>query len=87
MAEAATEPVMTAAEYAESVNQWLQQAYQWQVIALGKKFTVISWLPVNESQILGFPSYLAYQANLQAQANNASNNSKLKNLKKVAFTM
>lgn len=37
MAEAlGTEPVMTAAEYAESVNQWLQQAYQWNVLAMGK---------------------------------------------------
>ena len=30
------EPIMTAAEYSESVNKWLQQAYQWQYIALGK---------------------------------------------------
>ena len=28
--------IMTAAEYSEAVYQWLQQAYQWQALAVGK---------------------------------------------------
>jgi len=32
---ASEETIMTAAEYSESVYQWLQQAYQWQALAVG----------------------------------------------------
>ena len=28
--------IMTAAEYSEAVYQWLQQAYQWQALAVGE---------------------------------------------------
>ena len=35
---ASEETIMTAAEYSESVYQWLQQAYQWQALAVGKYF-------------------------------------------------
>ena len=34
---APVEGIMTAAEYSEAVYQWLQQAYQWQALAVGKK--------------------------------------------------
>ena len=38
-AEMATEEtIMTAAEYSDAVYQWLQQAYQWQALAVGKYF-------------------------------------------------
>ena len=33
---ASEETIMTAAEYSEAVYQWLQQAYQWQALAVGK---------------------------------------------------
>lgn len=32
---ASEETIMTAAEYSEAVYQWLQQAYQWQALAVG----------------------------------------------------
>jgi len=32
---ASEETIMTAAEYSDSVYQWLQQAYQWQTLAVG----------------------------------------------------
>ena len=35
-AMASEDAIMTAAEYSESVYQWLQQAYQWQALAVGK---------------------------------------------------
>ena len=35
---ASEETIMTAAEYSEAVYQWLQQAYQWQALAVGKYF-------------------------------------------------
>ena len=35
---ASEETIMTAAEYSESVYQWLQQAYQWQALAVGKSY-------------------------------------------------
>ena len=35
-AMAPEDAIMTAAEYSESVYQWLQQAYQWQALAVGK---------------------------------------------------
>ena len=33
---ASEETIMTAAEYSEAVYEWLQQAYQWQALAVGK---------------------------------------------------
>ena len=33
---ATEDTIMTAAEYSESVYQWLQQAHQWQALAVGK---------------------------------------------------
>ena len=36
MAEAVPPAVMTAAEYSEEVSKWLQQAYQWQLFAVGE---------------------------------------------------
>ena len=46
---ATEETSMTAAEYSEAVYQWLQQAYQWQALAVGRQFIQIlywgnSWL-------------------------------------------
>lgn len=58
MADLPDLPVMTAAQYSDEVGQWLQQAYQWQLFAVG------------------FPSYLAYQAQLQ---NNGGNNNNQNN--------
>ncbi|TRY69440.1 hypothetical protein TCAL_05081 [Tigriopus californicus] len=51
MAAVESNDMMSAAEYSASVEQWLHQAYHWQIFALG------------------FPSYLAYQASVQAQQN------------------
>ena len=46
---ATEETIMTAAEYSESVYQWLQQAHQWQALAVGKSrvlgILVYSWQP------------------------------------------
>ena len=38
---ATEETSMTAAEYSEAVYQWLQQAYQWQALAVGRQFIQI----------------------------------------------
>ena len=35
MSTESTISAMTAAEYSESVEEWLKQAYQWQIMALG----------------------------------------------------
>ena len=35
-AMASEDAIMTAAEYSDAVYQWLQQAYQWQALAVGK---------------------------------------------------
>ena len=43
---ATEDTIMTAAEYSESVYQWLQQAHQWQALAVGK------------SQVFGILVYL-----------------------------
>ena len=44
---ATEDTIMTAAEYSESVYQWLQQAHQWQALAVGKSrvlgILVYSW--------------------------------------------
>ena len=48
---ATEDTIMTAAEYSESVYQWLQQAHQWQALAVGKSrvlgILVYSWQPQN----------------------------------------
>ena len=48
---ATEDTIMTAAEYSESVYQWLQQAHQWQALAVGKSqvfgILIYSWTPQN----------------------------------------
>lgn len=38
-----TDDVMSAAEYSASVEQWLHQAYHWQLFALGKPINFYQW--------------------------------------------
>ena len=54
------ESVMTAAEYSESVYQWLVQAYHWQSFAAGTTFTVMS--AVYRKTIPQFAANVAYMA-------------------------
>ena len=52
---ASEETIMTAAEYSESVYQWLQQAYQWQALAVGKYFLneqLLSMVAITKLDIL-----------------------------------
>lgn len=61
--------IMTAAEYSDSVRQWLVQAYQWQAMTYCKKKIIGEKTPTKYLMNLfsAFPSYLAFQASLQQQ--------------------
>ena len=58
---ATEDTIMTAAEYSESVYQWLQQAHQWQALAVGKSqvfgILVYSWTFIFTSQLCLHPMF------------------------------
>ena len=55
---ATEDTIMTAAEYSESVYQWLQQAHQWQALAVGK--SRVLGILVNSWKFLSFSYNHAY---------------------------
>ena len=53
---------MTAAEYSESVRQWLVQAYQWQAITYCKLFFVFNLSEIEVSDIFDRPFSSKFRA-------------------------